>query len=344
MIKTPNSSNCFDFLRLFFALNIIVEHLATLSQNQKLHSISNYSFGDIGIRVFFIISGFLVAKSYLSTKSLKKYFIKRAKRVFPAYIFVILFFTITLSLTSSFSFLDYFFNQDTMSYLGWNLVFLNFLHPCLPGVFESNLYCVINGSLWTLKVEEGFYVFLPFLFFVMSRFSKKNIILLLLYVLSVLYWYVMQYEFKNYELAKQLPGSLAYFISGIVLFLNFDYLMMHNKNVFILAIILFSISLFLTLKLDFFYPISLGVIIIISAYHLPFLNNFGKYGDFTYGIYIYHFPIIQLFRHYNLFEVYNPYLMAMCVLILTFLGAIFSWFVIEKRFLDRYKKGQINAN
>ena len=86
-----------------------------------------------------------------------------------------------------------------------------------------------------------------------------------------------------------------------------------------------------------FYPAALGLIVIISAYSLPFFNNFGKYGDFTYGLYIFHFPVIQLFRHYNLFEQYNPYFMGVLIVLLSFSLAIFSWFVIEKRFLDRYK-------
>jgi peptidoglycan/LPS O-acetylase OafA/YrhL len=85
-------------------------------------------------------------------------------------------------------------------------------------------------------------------------------------------------------------------------------------------------------------------VVIIAAYSLPFLNNFGKYGDFTYGLYIYHFPIIQLFRQYDLFEKYNPLLMAICVILITLFFAVFSWFFIEKRFLDRYKSKNKKQN
>jgi peptidoglycan/LPS O-acetylase OafA/YrhL len=81
--------------------------------------------------------------------------------------------------------------------------------------------------------------------------------------------------------------------------------------------------------------------VIIAAYSLPFLNNFGKYGDFTYGLYIYHFPIIQLFRQYDLFEKYNPILMAFSMILITLFFAVLSWFFIEKRFLDRFKKNDV---
>jgi peptidoglycan/LPS O-acetylase OafA/YrhL len=80
---------------------------------------------------------------------------------------------------------------------------------------------------------------------------------------------------------------------------------------------LFIISGFFRFQIDVFYPAALGLLVIIAAYSLPFLNNFGKYGDFTYGLYIYHFPIIQLFRQYDLFEKYNPILMAIAVILIT---------------------------
>ncbi|PXY44672.1 acyltransferase family protein [Flavobacterium hydrophilum] len=79
-----NNKNCFDFLRFFFAANILLAHLSELSQNKNLYFLSDYSNSAIGVRVFFVISGFLVAKSFINTSSLKEYFIKRAKRILPA--------------------------------------------------------------------------------------------------------------------------------------------------------------------------------------------------------------------------------------------------------------------
>jgi peptidoglycan/LPS O-acetylase OafA/YrhL len=104
------------------------------------------------------------------------------------------------------------------------------------------------------------------------------------------------------------------------------------------------VSYYFSSNTNVFYPAAFGSIVIIAAYNLPFLNNFGKYGDFTYGLYIFHFPIIQLFKQYNFFEKYNPYLMSLVIIVLTLLLAIFSWFLIEKKFLDRYKKIQKHAD
>ena len=138
-------------------------------------------------------------------------------------------------------------------------------------------------------------------------------------------------------LARQLPGYLCYFVTGIFLFLNFDMIMKNKKILLFLSILLLIICYFSNLPTGFLYPAAFGIIVIILAYNLPSFNKFGKYGDFTYGLYIYHFPIIQLFKQYNLFEKYNAIAMAIAVILITLFFAVFSWFFIEKRFLDRFK-------
>lgn len=335
MLKYNNNS--FDFLRFFFAADILLAHLWELSQNKDLLFLKDFSNSSIAVKGFFVISGFLVAKSYKTTPSLKHYFIKRAKRILPAYIFVVLFSVIVLSVFSTLGVIEYFSNTETYKYFAWNIIFLNFMNPCLPGIFQNNLMCAVNGALWTIKVEEGFYIILPLLFYLFRKTKKTMLIAISLYVLSILYWYVLDVIFQKPLLAKQLPGYLSYFLVGILINLNFESFIKHKTKLILLSLILLTILNFVTFKIDFFYPAAFGILIIGLAYSMPFLNNFGKYGDFTYGIYIFHFPIIQLFRQYNLFERYNPIIMAFSVLTITFLLALFSWFFIEKRFLDRYK-------
>jgi peptidoglycan/LPS O-acetylase OafA/YrhL len=339
-----NNKNCFDFLRFFFAANILLAHLCELSQSKNLEFLSNFSNSNIAVKGFFVISGFLVAKSFTNTPSLKEYFLKRAKRILPAYIAVLLLSAIVFAFFSRFSFSEYITDINVYKYLGWNSIFLNFMHPCLPGLFENNLMCAVNGALWTLKVEEGFYIVLPIIFYVLVKSKKPFLILGSLYTLSLLYWFGMDFYLNKPLLAKQLPGYLVYFVTGIFLFLNFDFVQQNKNKLLVFSILLLIFSNFSNFQIDFFYPAAFGTIVIISAYSLPFLNNFGKYGDFTYGLYIYHFPIIQLFRQYDLFEKYNPLLMAICVILITLFFAVFSWFFIEKRFLDRYKSKEQNLS
>lgn len=336
-----NNKNCFDFLRFFFAVNILLAHLSELSQNNKLFFLSTISYPNIAVKGFFVISGFLVAKSYVSTPSIREYFIKRAKRILPAYVLIIFLSVFTLFIFSSYEFIEYFSSIDTYKYLGWNLIFMNFMHPCLPGLFEKNLLCSVNGALWTLKVEEGFYIVLPLLFYVIKNTKKTFLVLVSLYILSLIYWFVMSSYVNKPLLAKQLPGYLSYFVVGIFLFLNLSSIVKFKKVILIFSMLVLLGYYFFSFTIIVLYPAAFGCIVIITGYSIPFFNNFGKYGDFTYGLYIYHFPIIQVFRQYNLFQKYNALLMAMVVIAITLLFAVFSWFFIERRFLDRFKKKNI---
>lgn len=333
------NKNCFDFLRFFFAFTILLSHLFELSQSRELSFLDSFTNSNIAVQGFFVISGFLVTKSYINTASLKQYFIKRVKRIVPAYIFIILFSTIVLSVFSTFTISEYFSNSSTYKYIIWNSVFLNFMHPCLPGLFENNLMCAVNGSLWTLKVEEGFYITLPVLFYIISKSKKSILILLLFYIISIVYYNYFQNVLDKPLLAKQLLGYISYFSVGILLYLKFNFF--YKYRYLFLTIGFVGFLAVKSYNLPFLYPFIFGILVIAASYTLPFLNNFGKYGDFTYGIYISHFPIIQVFRQYNLFEKYNPYLIGFLVILLSLTFAFFSWNFIEKKFLDRYKLAQI---
>jgi peptidoglycan/LPS O-acetylase OafA/YrhL len=330
-----SNKNCFDFLRIAFAINVFLAHLWELSECKSLYFLSDYTNSMIAVKGFFVISGFLVAKSYTNTSSLKNYFIKRAKRILPAYLVVIVTTTLGLAFVSQYSFWDYFSDSGVYKYLSWNAIFLNFVHPCLPAVFDGNLLCAVNGALWTLKVEEGFYLVLPFIFYLANKTKRSFYIFLGIYILSLLYTYGMNYIDKPL-LAKQLPGQMTYFVVGIYLYMNLSSVLKNKYLLLFIGVLLLVSAGFWGPHIAILYPFIFGLVIICAAYSFPFLNNFGKYGDFTYGLYIYHFPIIQVFRSYNLFEKYNPFLMAISIFMITTILAVFSWFVVEKRFIARY--------
>ncbi|BCY27715.1 acyltransferase family protein [Flavobacterium okayamense] len=328
------NKNCFDFLRAFFAFNVLLSHVGELSQSKQLSFLQNISNSFLAINGFFIISGFLVAKSYSSSKSIKKYFVKRIKRIVPAYVFVILFFVVIFSFFSTLSIIEYFSSFQLYSYLGWNLIFLNFMEPCLPGLFQENLICAVNGALWTIKVEESFYLILPVIFYFFKKFKSKWIGFIIVYIVSYCFYSYFKFYLDKPLIAKQMPGVLTYFGTGVFIFLYFPEIIKHKIKFLLLCSTLSVVSYIYSFY--FLFPVSFGFTVILSAYTFSSLNNFGKYGDFTYGLYIFHFPLIQLFRSLNLFERFNPYLVAIVVVLMSILFAILSWFFIEKRFISRF--------
>jgi peptidoglycan/LPS O-acetylase OafA/YrhL len=76
------------------------------------------------------------------------------------------------------------------------------------------------------------------------------------------------------------------------------------------------------------------MVVVYVACLFPFLGNFGKYGDFSYGVYIVHFPIVQLLIAYGNFE-RAPWLALGLAMVLVMAMAILLWHFIEKPFLRR---------
>lgn len=295
----------------------------------------------IAICGFFVISGFLVTKSFLSSKNVYAYFVKRAKRLLPAYYTVILLCALVLSLLSSFAFSSYFSNSGLYQYLFANLTFLNFLHPTLPGVFSGHFIPAVDGALWTIKVEVGFYIILPFIILFTNKwhsFKKGWAFLIILYALSILFRQVFIYfgEQSNnilfINLSHQLPGFLSYFLSGSILFVCYDFFLKKKNLILLIALPVFLLERHFDWEI--LRPLALGCMVIYAAFSFSFLNSFGKYGDISYGIYIFHFPIIQALIVCNFYST-NPLISFLLTILIVCMVGLLSWHLIEKRFLSR---------
>ena len=335
------AKNNFDFIRFLFAFIVVLFHIVDLSGSSELHFLKPYFDFYLSVTGFFVISGFLVTASYVKSQNIRQYFIKRARRLLPAYIFVILFCCVFLSFAGSLPLTDYFSNPAIFKYLTANLFFLNFLQPCLPGLFLNNLLCSVNGALWTIKIEVSFYLLLPLLIIFANRMRKKYLLFIAVYLFALLYQIIINYfsvimpaqshllmSFKH-----QLPGFMTYFVSGIALYYYIDQFN-QRKHLWVLI----ALPIFITeyyLYLEILRPIALGVIVLYVATGFKFLNNFGRYGDFSYGIYIYHFPLVQLVVSLNWFNTYNPWLVSIAIIFTVLLLSVLSWHLLERKFLKR---------
>ena len=82
--------NNFDLIRVILALIVFLVHAASLSGYSGLRLILDIFSAEIAVKSFFIISGFLIFMSYEKSKTISSYFSKRIRRIYPAYVFVIL--------------------------------------------------------------------------------------------------------------------------------------------------------------------------------------------------------------------------------------------------------------
>lgn len=283
----------FDALRFIFAACVAVFHFFVLTGAAASPVFYGaLSLGaDISVSGFFVLSGYLVLGSFQRSSNLWSYAEKRIRRLYPAYATVILVCTLTSLVFSASARSDLW---AVAKYLAANLFFLNFVAPTLPGVFEDNRIQAVNGALWTLKIEVAFYCLLPLIAIAAAKLrSAKWIFFATLYVIAEVWRAGFREAGGGFAvMAHQLPGQMSYFVMGMALWEARNSL---KTNALIastcLAIIVgtYQVSL-----LEWSRAAALGLLVVMIA-KAPFsLPRFGHFGDLSYGIYIVHFPIIQV--------------------------------------------------
>ena len=199
--------------------------------------------------------------------------------------------------------------------------------------------CSVNGALWTLKVEVAFYVLVPVLLWLVGKVKRKYVLFVLIYVLSIAYrsglGELASATGNHYwtVLARQLPGFMSYFVCGMALHYYFDFFIKRKWHFLVIGLLVFVLERHIGLEV--FTPLAFASMIFAVAYSFRGLNNFGKYVDISYGIYIYHCPLIKLADDFGLFERYNPYWVAAGIIVLVLMLGFLSWHLLEKRFLKR---------
>jgi peptidoglycan/LPS O-acetylase OafA/YrhL len=334
--NVPSKKNNFDLMRIILASIVCLVHINEISNIESLGYISDILSSYVAVKIFFVISGFLIFMSYDRSENLAVYFRNRFFRIYPAYFFVILISSILLPII--FGHLSSENGLAILNYIFWNLLFLNFMSPNLPGVFSGNEIAAVNGALWTLKIEVMFYISVPIIGYIMSK-TNRNAVLGSIYVISIIYVYALEsfIEFGGGigdELKRQLPGQMSYFVSGAILYYNFDKFM---RKYLILAAASVLMIIFVPDTLNSFVePIVFGIITISIAYSIYF-GPWAKFGDFSYGVYITHFPIVQTLVALGVAEKGGG-VFAVSALLLTGLISVGLWHGIEKRYLGRGRR------
>ena len=336
MLKDRLNNN-YDFLRLFAALCITFTHSFNLlkqDDEEYLMKLTNQKidFSFIGLCIFFTISGYLIAKSVVASPTLKNYFWKRFLRIQPLLIVVCIFSVFILGpIFTSLNVIDYFKNFNAYTYFRNVIPFFG-VQFGLPEVFSNNVREEgVNGSMWTLVVEERLYLIVGLLFFLKG--NKKKWFVYFVGLLNIVY--LIHRIFFNSHLIEYLNGIHVYYA---LIFLNATclYLLKINflKN---LLLLLFTTPLILFLAQFSALNQPIQVIIIplliigIANIKAP-TNNIGKYGDFTYGIYLFSFPVQQMLIALKVVKS-NPSLLFIFTLIIVIPMAILSWHLIEKKML-----------
>jgi len=339
--------NNFDFLRFFAASLVILSHSFPMIGLVEPKLISGATLGYLGISIFFITSGFLITKSWNQDKIIKSYIWKRFLRIIPGLIFASIIVTAIIGpLVTTFNLIDYIFNSQTYRFFffasffpAWNVIPFN----NLPGVFINNpLSGQVNGPLWTLVYEAGMYI-LVIIFGIVGILYKKIVMIPL--IICSFGSLILLNSYYAPMISAFIPGIFSgVVIPGLTFFCFFfigSLLYLHNKNnaystkIFIILVTALIISSF-TVYFLFFTIITLPYIVLFIAHlKISHVNTFGKYGDFSYGMYIFAWPVQQLIV--VVFPGMNILYYIPCCFLFTFPLAYISWNYIESKALSRKK-------
>ncbi len=286
---------------------------------------------ELGVQGFFVLSGFLVFGSFERSASLAQYAGKRARRLYPAYATIVLISALAALAVAPQARADL---AGVARYLGWNLAFLNFMEPNLPGLFAANPVTEVNGALWTLKIEVMFYLVLPVLAWILRAMGAWRWVLILAIYIAAEAWRIglthlaaAENRTLLVEVARQLPGQMSFFITGVACYVLRDWIrrrwwLMAPGLVLLVASLVFPIA-------EPFRALGLGVVAIGAAIGLPRLFDAARLGDLSYGVYVIHFPVIQAIVAIGLFAA-SPWLGLGAAAAAVLVGALAMWWLIER--------------
>jgi peptidoglycan/LPS O-acetylase OafA/YrhL len=296
--------NNFDITRICLAVFVYFGHYTWIFPHGPLPvGVVMFLAGEAGqrsVQAFFIISGFLMFQSFERSDWTAEFYEKRIRRIVPGYVTVILLSALIGFLLSNLTFSEY-FSFDLAKYVFWNLLFLNFMHPTLPNLFNQSPTHYVNASLWTLKTEVAYYILFPLIYKIGRRIGFLTWFSIL-YVLSTIYYlFMVALAHKtglNYYtiLAAQLPGQLRFFVSGALFCSYYSGYTEIRPLLGLRVVMLGLIVIVLSGGLLTLYPGFLALCVLYFCLKGPRLGGWLKYGDLSYGIYIIHFPVLQAIR------------------------------------------------
>jgi peptidoglycan/LPS O-acetylase OafA/YrhL len=337
--------NNFHLIRFIAATLVLYGHCYPLTNRGTYDEITLLSQGifpaaHMGVCIFFIVSGYLVSQSSQNSLTILNFIWKRIIRIFPALIVSLIFCVCVLgTLFTTLPLNEYWQNYETYRFLK-----LIKLYPqvgyTLPGVFKTLPIKDVNGSLWTLPYEVTMYLFLVILQ-LCGLFSRRKTILFL-FIFSFPF---IIYLFLNYHPTRLIPILHLTFTDTLEFGIYFmaGTLMNLFKDKIVFRFLYFAIMVLLWFGLGLVHITTPVMIKSISFIALPYIvlylamlkgkwNDFGKIGDFSYGIYIYAFPIQQM-----IVQLYGTEISIVKMFIMSFsivlLLSVLSWYLIEEKAL-----------
>ena len=330
-------NNNFNLIRLIAASQVLLVHFFNhFSIEHQLISIIKLF---PGVPIFFFISGLMIFQSYeRSIKNTKtSFYKKRFLRIYPAL-------WGCLILTTSILFIVRYLNYETIilkDFIIWLLAQGSIFQFYNPDFMRDFGIGVFNGSLWTISIELQFYIIMPLIFKIIQKSTPLTLIILSISIIAN--FYIIQISTKETLADKLLYVS---FLPWIFIFI-FGCIVAKYKNIrdsiknqnTSIIFILFIVSMITIGNIEENSSNGINVISILMLSCLTYkvglnstlaktkISSWTNTTDISYGVYLYHMPIINSLIFLSIFSTIHNLIITLCV---SFILSIFSWYVIEK--------------
>lgn len=337
IVNAPSTSheNNFRIIRHIAATAVIFSHAFIVNGglgnliHEPMEGATGVSLAELAVNIFFITSGFLVTQSILSRRSLIAYFISRGLRIYPALIVVVLLSALVLGpLITIQPVSQYLSTKSVYSYIFFDASAISPYHTRfeLPGVFSDAPYPnVVNASLWTLPWEVWMYALLAGLF---TARLLQSAGLFIFWLLLMFGHATAAFEIVDFGLYGGVGlRFLSYFFTGALFYRYRDILSLTPARQTILTTGFIVVTLIV--QNEVLLPLFLAqTTLFLSLYRPLVMKRLSNGADFSYGIYLYAYPVQQLL----VMELgpHDPYVNALLTFVLTVPLAAFSWYFIEK--------------
>ncbi|MGH8216835.1 MAG: acyltransferase family protein, partial [Rhodanobacteraceae bacterium] len=286
--KVRAHSNNFDAIRLVAALLVLCSHqLFFLGMAQP--TLGGHTLGELAVMMFFVISGYLVAESWYRDPHLVRFILRRFLRLWPALAVATVVIALVSLLVTSMPLGDY-LGGVSRHFIARNLQ-LRIVYE-LPGVFtagSSAAMSAVNGSWWTIPVEAKCYLYLALLGLIGLR--RRWLSVVALAVVAFLYF-------------RALPGHnlkylyIGFFATGLCA-RQFTAEILRRRILWSCAGLIAFVAAVATSRQDLAtWIIVAPLVLVIGSLNTPGVRSAGRFGDLSYGIYIYAYFVQQLSVRY----------------------------------------------
>lgn len=330
--------NNYNLIRIVAAYAVLVTHSFALTGRAEPFSKSlGMTMGSMAVDVFFLTSGFLVTASLLTRQSAVEFVWARVLRIMPA-LFVMLSLTVfclgacftTLSLSA------YFADSEVYKYFFKGLTLFSGVSFQLPGVFESNPHrASVNGSLWTLPYEVQMYGILALLWLALRYLFRAQTVVLFRRTIAGAttlagVWTILQHG--HIVNVGGIFVKLFYMFFTGACFYMFKERIVLSRRVFGACAMALAFSAVNRHTFFLVYVLTLAYLLFYCAY-VPsgMVRKYNSIGDYSYGVYIYAFPVQQSIA--ALWPGITVPVMLVLSSLFTLAVSVLSWYGIEKHAL-----------